>query len=59
MVPCEYKCPHELKYLAMQTDFDRSAGTYALEFTVLKSIFLFNWKDRKIINTFLACNFAA
>ena len=37
IVPCEYKYPHELKYLALLTNFNRSTDTYAPEFTVYTS----------------------
>ena len=35
MVSCEYKYPHEVKKLALLTNFNRSTGTYAPEFIVV------------------------
>ena len=34
MVLYEYKCPHELKYMPLMTDFDSNSGTYTPQFTV-------------------------
>ena len=34
IVPCEYKYTCELKYLVLLTNFNRSTGAYAPEFTV-------------------------
>ena len=46
MVPYEYKYPHELKYLPLMTNFNRSTGTYAPEFMVVFELCMREKKER-------------